>query len=116
MKNTLGLIAAVLAMCCLLVAGPASQARAADECTTQGALALALADVLGIKVTTAQDAASALALRGIEPKQGWNIEACLTDEVRQEVKMAFANAGDFERAQTLIAPNPARSYVSPSKP
>ena len=60
MKRNLGLIAAVLAFCCALLVGPASQARA-EECTTQGALALALADVLGIQATSAQAAADALA-------------------------------------------------------
>jgi len=120
MKNTLGMIAAVLAFCCALVVGPASQTRA-EECTTQGALALALADVLGIQVTTAQAAADALALRGIKPKLGWNVEACLTDEVLQEVKKAFANAGDFERALALISRDTDRKYpkppvVSPAKP
>jgi len=118
MKAKLGVIAAVLAFCCALIVGPASQVRA-EECTTQGALALALADVLGIQVTTAQAAADALALRGIAPKLGWKVEVCLTNEVREEVKMAFANAADFERAMKMIGHDYNRTYppvVSPAKP
>ena len=120
MNKKLGLIAAVIAICCALVVGSLSQARA-EECTTQGALALALADVLGIKVTSAQAAADELAKRGIAPKLGWNVESCLTNEVRDEIKTAFANAGDFERALAMIGKDSqgaGRSYpvVSPAKP
>ena len=121
MKAKLGVIAAVLAFCCALIVGPASQVRA-EECTTQGALALALADVLGIKVTTAQAAADALAHLGVGPKLGWNVEACLTDAVALEISQSFAaldrGAGGFERAMGMIGRNADQAYptVSPFKP
>lgn len=124
MKTKLGVIAAVVAICCVLASGLASQARAEEPCTTQGALALALADVLEIKATSAQAAADALALRGIAPKLGWNVEACLTDEVTREIKTAHGDAVSFERAQALIGSATDQSYqkvaapptVSPFKP
>ena len=124
MKTKLGVIAAVLAFCCILAIGPASQARAEETCTTQGALALALADVLEIKVTSAQAAADALALRGIAPKLGWNVEACLTDEVSLEIKTSHGDAGSFERALAMIDRSADRQHqkddspptVSPFKP
>ena len=124
MNRNLGIIAAVLAFCCALVVGPASQARA-EECTTQGALALALADVLGIKVTSAQAAADALVTCGVscstEPKLWWIVSECLTDKVRQEVKVVFAGvvgAKGFERAEAMLGTDSKRIYpdVSPSKP
>ena len=120
MKMKLGVVVAVLAFCCALLAGPAPRARAAD-CTTQGALALALADVLGIKVTAAQEAADALAVLGVAPTLGWNVEACLTDAVSLEIRQAFAlhnrDMGGFERALDMVRPGPGRDYpVSPAKP
>ena len=121
MKTKLGVIAAVLAFCCALLVGPVSQARA-EECTTQGALALSLADVLGIKVTSAQAAADALASLGIGPSSGWNVEACLTDAVSQEISKTYAllnrEAGGFERALGMIHHVPDQGYptVSPAKP
>ena len=124
MKMKLGVFAAVLAFCCVLVVGSAVQARAEEPCVTQGALALALADVLKIKVTTAQEAADALALRGIAPKLGWNVEACLTDEASREIRLAFGDAGTFERALAMIDQNTNQMYprvghppsVSPDRP
>jgi len=121
MKAKLGVIAVALVFLCAMLVGPASQARA-EECTTQGALALALADVLGIKVTSAQAAADALVLRGIKPDEGWAVEVCLTDAVLQQVKTAFGEAGNFESALTMIGrgtgPDAGRTYpvVSPAKP
>jgi hypothetical protein len=123
MKKNLAVLAVVLAACCALLVGSAARVRA-DECTTQGALALALADILGIKVTAAQAAADALALRGIAPKLGWDVEACLTPAVAREVRDAFGNAADFERAMAMIDRNADRVYpvvkelpvVSPARP
>ena len=127
MKTKLGVIAAVLACCCALVVGLAKQARAEEPCTTQGALALALADVLQIKVTVAQEAADALASRGIAPKLGWNVDACLTADVAQEIRVAFGSIGSFDRAIAMIDNNKDQQYpifegtsppptVSPFKP
>ena len=121
MKTKLGVVATVLAFCCVLVVGPAVQARAA-ECTTQGALALALADVVGSKVTSAQAAADALAAIGVGPTLGWNVEACLTDAVSLEISAAYAalnrDAGGFERALGMIGTGNDKSSrsVSPHKP
>jgi len=119
-KKNLGLLAAVLALCCSLTVGSASRAFAA-ECTTQGSLALALADVLGNKATSAQAAADTLAALGVTPTQGWSVEACLTEAVSLEISKSFAalnrDAGGFERAMGMI--NPAvnqGSSVSPHKP
>lgn len=125
MKMKLVVVAAVLAFCCVLVVGLAVQVRAEEPCTTQGALALALADVLKIKVSTAQEAADALALRGIAPKLGWDVEACLTEEVSREIRTAFGDAGSFERALAMIDHNTDQQYprvgappppVSPFRP
>ena len=124
MKKKLGVIAAVLACCCVLVVGLAKKACAEEPCTTQGALALALADVLQIKVTVAQEAADALASRGIAPKLGWNVDACLTAEVAQEIRVAFGSIGTFDRAMAMIDNNKDQQYpisggtpaVSPFKP
>jgi hypothetical protein len=120
MKN-LGLLAAVLALCCALTVGSASQALAAD-CTTQGALALALADVLGTKTTSAQAAADALTVLGVRPTAGWNVETCLTEAVSLEVSTSFAalnrETGGFERAQGMINPGQDQGvkFVSPHTP
>lgn len=122
MKTKLGVVAAILAFCCALLVGPVSQARAEDPCTTQGALALALADVLGIKATSAQAAADALALLGVKPVSEWNVEACLTEAVQIEISQSFAalnrEAGGFERALGMIRRVPDQVYpdVSPAKP
>jgi hypothetical protein len=109
MKRNLGLIAAALMFCCALLVGTASQARA-EECTTQGALALALADVLGIQATSAQAAADSLAAISVGPALGWNVEACLTAEVSAEISQSFAalkrEEGGFERAMNMIRPGP----------
>lgn len=121
MKTKLGAITAVLAFCCALLVGPAAQARA-EECTTQGALALALADVLGITATSAQAAADALAQLGVGPVAGWDVEACLTDAVSLEISQSFAaikrEAGGFERALGMVRRVPDQVYpvVSPAKP
>lgn len=121
MKTKLGVIAVVLAMCCALFVGFAPQARAA-ACTTQGALALALADLLGIKGTSAQEAADSLAALGVKPKLGWNVEACLTEEVTLEVKQTYAalnrDVKDVDKMLGVIGQTPDQQYppVSPFKP
>ncbi len=121
MKTGFGVIAACLALCCVLLVGTVSQVRA-EECTTQGALALALADVLGIEVTSAQAAADTLAAMGVAPVMGWNVEACLTDEVSLEISKSFAllkrELGGFERALGMIRSDPGQvpPTVSPAKP
>jgi len=109
MKKSMAAIIAILAFCCSLVVGTAVQVRA-EECTTQGALALALADVLGIKATSSQAAADALALRGVGPELGWDVEACLTMAVQEEIKASLGDAGGFERALAMIDRNADRLY------
>lgn len=126
MKRHLAVIAAVLALCCTVLVGTVSRSRA-EGCTTQGALALALADVLGINVTSAQAAADALAALGIKPTLGWDVAACLTDAVALEIRQSFAapirDIKDFDRAMGLIGRIPDQQYqgkinpmVSPFKP
>lgn len=119
MKTKLGVIAAGLGFCCALLLGPATQVRA-EECTTQGALALAIADVLAIKTTSAQAAADTLAALGVAPVLGWNVEECLTDEVSLEISKSFAllkrEAGEFERAQGMIRSTPPPAQASPFRP
>jgi len=125
MSKNLGVFAAILALCCAFMIGPVSQARAA-ECTTQGALALALADVLGIQVTSAQAAADALTALGVAPEHGWAVDACLTEAVALEISQAFAKLnrdhGDFDRAMGMLGSNPDQQYpkegspISPFKP
>jgi hypothetical protein len=113
MKTKLGVIAAVLALCCAFLVAPVSEARA-EECTTQGALALALADVLGIKVTSAQAAADTLAALGVAPLLGWDVDACITDAISLEIRKSFAllnrEAGSFERALAMIDSKSGRQY------
>jgi hypothetical protein len=125
MKTKLGVITAVLAFCCALLVGPASQARAEDSCTTQGALALSLADVLEIKATSAQAAADALAQLGVAPVSGWDVDACLTDAVSMEISQSFAalnrESGSYERALAMVQRVPDQVYpdvspVSPARP
>lgn len=129
MKTSLGMFAAVIAVCCALVVGSVAQARAAagDTCTTQGALALALCDVLGIEVTAAQAAADALAALGVKPSLGWDVDACLTEEASFQISRSYAaldrDLGGFDRAMGMILRIPDQQYptkggpaVSPSNP
>ncbi len=125
MRTSIGVLAAIIVFGCALVVGPVSraqaearaEARAEESCTTQGALALALADVLGIKVTTAQAAADALAAIGIKPDAGWDIEACLTDAVVLEIRRSFVShnrdEGDFNRTLNMVFRGPDREYPKP---
>lgn len=134
MKKVLTVLVVLLAVLCSLLPGGAAIAQAqsapgqppANQCTTQGALALALADVLGIKAVSAQAAADALAALNVKPLLGWDVEACLTDSVIQEVAAAYAtlnrDAEGFNRALGTLMKIPDQQYphhgrtVSPSKP
>lgn len=90
MKKALCVLSAVLVVCGLLVLGPAAQAKA--ECTTQGALALALAEMLKFDVTTTEAAVAALVAIGVEPNGGWKPEECLTPETTTQIRDAYARA------------------------
>jgi hypothetical protein len=134
MKKAFAVVAVLLAALCALAPFGAATAQAqtpgqppVTTCTTQGALALALADVLGIKVADAQAAADALAALAVKPKLGWDVEACLTDVVSQEVAQAYAalnrDAEGFNRAMGMLLKIPDQQYprggrppVSPSRP
>jgi len=98
MKKAFGILFAVLVVCCALVQGP-SPAKA--ECTTQGALALGLAEMLNLNVTTADSAAAALATLGVAPDAGWMPGECLTPEVTAQVQKAYAEAIAGGRAASL---------------
>lgn len=98
MKNTFGALFGVLVVCCALVLGP-SPAKA--ECTTQGALAMGLAEMLKLNVTTADAAAAALAALGVAPDGGWQPGACLTPEVTAQVQAAYAEAVAGGRSTSL---------------
>jgi len=56
------------------------------------AVALGLAEMLKLNVTTADAAAAALAALGIAPEGGWLPGACLTPEVSAQVQAAYAEA------------------------
>jgi hypothetical protein len=121
MRRNLGIVIAVLAMTCALLAGSASFGRAEEPpCTTQGALALALADVLGIKVTEAQAAADALAALGVKPQDGWKVDECLTERVRIEIAQAYAglnrDAEGFNRALGMLLRIPDQQYPRKGDP
>ena len=70
--------------------GQAAEVRA--ECTTQGAYALALAQVLQFDVSTVEAAISALTGIGAAPDGGWQPEVCLTDAVALQVRAALERA------------------------
>lgn len=124
MKNVISFLSAVLVICCVLALGPA-QAKA--ECTTQGALALGLAEMLKLNVTTADSAAAALAALGVEPNGGWKPGECLTPEVTAQVQTAYAAAvaggrsgnlapGAVDAALDALRPVDRKYNVSPSRP
>ncbi len=98
MKKAFGVLSVVLAVCCALVLGP-SPAKA--ECTTQGALALGLAEMLKLNVVTADAAAAALAALGIEPQSGWKPAECLTPDIAAQVQAAYAEAIAGGRSASL---------------
>lgn len=106
MKSMIGTTAAALIFCCALVLVPASQARAQAECTTQGALALALAQLVDKTVATAEQAVATLSALGVEPDGGWKPAECLTQEVIDQVTAAYAVAvAEGRRAGSLVAGN-----------
>lgn len=98
MKKALGVLFSVLVVSCALVLGP-SPAKA--ECTTQGALASGLAEMLKLNVATPEAAAAALAALDIAPDGGWLPGACLTPEVAAQVQAAYAAAVAGGRATSL---------------
>ena len=102
MKKVQCALVAVLVFCGTLVLGPAPQARAQAECTTQGALALALAQMLNFDTTTADAAVAALVAINVQPDLGWKPEECLTPEVTAQVKAAYAAAA-ADSGRTLDA-------------
>lgn len=99
MKNPMGVLFAVLVMSCFLLLGP-SPVRA--ECTTQGALASGLAEMLKLNVATPEAAAAALAALDIAPDGGWLPGECLTPEVAAQVKAAYDAAVSGGRAANLV--------------
>jgi len=124
MKKAFGALFAVLVFCCSPVLGPA-QAQA--ECTTQGALALGLAEVLKLNVTTVTAAVTALTTIGVEPDGGWKPEECLTPEVTAQIQAAYAAAvaggrsgilapGAIDAALDALRPVDRERDISPSRP
>jgi hypothetical protein len=84
----------------VVLSGGATQALAA--CTTQGAFALALAQILGFEVATQVAAISALDEIGILPVAGWQPEVCITAEVVVDLDQSVASAvaaGQLTEAQ-----------------
>ena len=65
---------------------------AAAECGTQGAFALAVAQLLGYEVTDHDAAMATLTNVGVEPKGGWDPQACMTEEVAGEIDKDLKNA------------------------
>ncbi len=94
MRKVFIAVAVCLAVACALVAGSAGESRAQSnaQCTTQGAFALALAQVLKFEVTTVEAAVSALSGIGVMPDGGWRAEECLTDAVSAQVRLALDQA------------------------
>lgn len=83
-------VAAAVVICTGLAIGTASPARA--ECTTQGALALALAQLVDKSIMTAEAAATALSGVGVEPDGGWKLEECLTQAAIDQITAKYAAA------------------------
>jgi hypothetical protein len=80
-KQILVVISILLALTLLISPGKSMAA------TTQGQVALSLATILGLNVTTQEDAANALTALGITPGARWNIA--------QEAPCAFGFIGDL---------------------
>jgi len=126
MKRTSAVLFAILAICFTLGVDTA-QVQAQTECTTQGALALGLAELLKLNVTSADAAVAALAAIGVEPDGGWKPGECLTPEVIAQVKAAYAGAVAGGRSGSLVAgavddalvalkPIDRKYDISPSRP
>lgn len=90
MKKSVMAIVVCFVLTAVLALGPTVDAHA--ECTTQGAYALALAQVLNFNVTTVDAAVSALTGIGVAPDGGWKPEECLTDAVIVQVRAALDRA------------------------
>ena len=130
MKKALSVLVAVLMVCGALVVVPATRANAqatAGGCTTQGALALGLAELLKLNVTTAAAARDALVALGVEPNGGWKLDDCLTPEAEAQIRAAYARAssegghdlagGAIDAAlEALRGVDRQLKDVSPSKP
>jgi hypothetical protein len=127
MKKALYALAAVLVCCGVLVLGPVTQAKA--ECTTQGTLALALAELLKLDATSAYAAVAALTALGVEPTGGWKTEECLTSETTAQIKAAYAatvaagghslylGPGAIDRTLEALRPIDRQYHeLSPSRP
>lgn len=98
MKKAFVALVSLFVVSCALAMG-SSPAKA--ECTTQGALAMGLAEMLKLNVTSADAAAAALAALDIAPTEGWLPGACLTPEVAAQVQTAYAEAVAGGRAASL---------------
>jgi len=124
MKKLIGVMMTVLVFSCGAVVGPVVQAGA-QECATQGALALALAEMLKLKVVSAEAAAEKLSGFGIEPEDGWALDACVTEEVKanlaEDYRAAVAAgsvvgaAGLVDSALKAIGAFDPQQDISPSK-
>jgi hypothetical protein len=125
MKKLIGVMVAVLVFSCVAVIGPVVQAGAQEKCATQGALALALAEMLKLKVVSAEAAAEKLSEFGIEPEGGWALDACVTEEVKanlaEDYRAAVAAgsvvgaAGLVDTALKAIGAFDPRQDVSPAR-
>lgn len=74
----------------LLLLSSAQFARA--QCTTQGALALALAQILGNDVTEEAEAVAALKAVGVKPAEDWQPGSCVTEDIVKQLDEALKTA------------------------
>jgi hypothetical protein len=131
MKKYLCVLIAVLVGCAALVTVPATGARAqtntqadAGDCTRQGALIMALAEMLKLDVEgkSVAEVGAMLAARGIEPPGGWNPDACLTKDAEDAIRMGYGNVGverAFDTYRQYLPADPGQQHyptVSPAKP
>lgn len=130
MKKMVSPIAAAVLLCCTLLIGAAPVAAAETDCTTQGALALALAQLVDKSIATTEQAVQTLSALGVEPDGGWKVAECLTREVIAQVTAAYGAAvaagrregglvaGQVGVALELLGPPdriyPSVSNISPS--
>ena len=77
---------ACLACLFLISIGSVPRHGWAQECPTQGAFALALAQILGFDVTYAESATRSLDGIGIKPDPEWTPDECLTAAVIPEIE------------------------------
>ncbi len=62
------------------------------QCTTQGALALALAQILGNDVTDEAQAVAALKAAGVKPVDDWQPGACVSEDIVKQLDEALKTA------------------------